>query len=162
MEPLARRRRVATNAAPNAPRNGALARIHVLKKECGLSDDEYRDLIQSLTNGQKRSAGDCDDTERRRIVAHLDTLKRVLAGGAHVATTRARKPLSGPQRKVFAVWKALESAGVVHSGEVRSLRAFVQRQTGLSAIEFCDGKACSTLIESLKAWAKRTGVELRS
>lgn len=146
----------------NAPRNGVLARIHILKKECALTDDEYRDLIQSLTNGQKRSSGDCDDTERRRVAAHLDGLKRALAPSTGGAPRAARRPLSAPQRKVFALWKTLETAGVVRSGEVRSLRAFVQRQTGLSAIEFCDGKACSTLIESLKAWAKRENVLLRA
>jgi hypothetical protein len=142
----------------NAPRSGALARIHILKAECRLTEDEYRDLIQTLTNGRTRSAGDCDHTERERVAAHLATLKRKLGG----TTARpVRVPLSGPQKKVFALWKTLESAGVVHSGEVRSLRAFVQRQTGLSALEFCDTQACSTLIESLKAWAKRSGVALR-
>jgi hypothetical protein len=142
----------------NAPRNGALARIHILKAECRLTEDEYRDLIQTLTNGRTRSAGDCDHTERERIAAHLVTLKKSLrVKSAHLD----RKPLEPMQKKVFALWKTLESAGVVHSGEVRSLRAFVQRQTGLSALEFCDIKACSTLIESLKAWAKRSGVAMK-
>ena len=154
MEPLTRAR-----ARPaNAPRSGALARIHILKAECGLTEDEYRDLIQTLTNGRTRSAGDCDHTERERVAAHLALLKGRLRPG--VGSAR-RKALSGPQKKVFALWKTLESAGVVHSGEVRSLRAFVQRQTGLSALEFCDVQACSTLIESLKAWAKRSGVALK-
>ena len=154
MEPLRKSR-----ARPaNAPRNGALARIHILKAECGLSEDEYRDLIQTLTNGRTRSAGDCDHTERERVAAHLVTLKRAMrVRGARPE----RKVLTPPQKKVFALWKTLESAGVVHSGEVRSLRAFVQRQTGLSALEFCDVQACSTLIESLKAWAKRSGVALK-
>ena len=135
-----------------------MARIHILKAECGLSEDEYRDLIQTLTNRRTRSSGDCDHTERERIAAHLVTLKRSLrVRGARPE----RKALSPPQKKVFALWKRLESAGVVHSGEVRSLRAFVQRQTGLSALEFCDLQACSTLIESLKAWAKRSGVALK-
>lgn len=155
MEPLRKKSRF---AAPNAPRNGALARIHILKGECRLADDEYRDLIQTLTNGQKRSAADCDHTERERIVAHLVTLKRALRP---VGARAERKPLTGPQKKVFAIWKALETAGVIRNGEVRSLRAFVQRQTGLSALEFCDDQVCSTLIESLKAWAKRSGVELQ-
>lgn len=135
-----------------------MARIHILKAECGLSEDEYRDLIQTLTNGRTRSSGDCDHTERERIAAHLVTLKRSL--GVRGARPE-RKALSPPKKKVFALSKTLESAGVVHSGEVRSLRAFVQRQTGLSALEFCDVQACSTLIESLKAWAKRSGVALK-
>lgn len=155
MEPRSKPRR----SAPNAPRNGALARIHILKSECKLSDDEYRDLIGLLTNGRTRSSGDASFEERARIVAHLQVLRRKLAPASARA---ARAPLSGPQKKVFALWKALENAGVVHSSDTKSLRAFVQRQTGLSALEFCNPQACSTLIESLKQWAKRSGVELRS
>ena len=86
------------------------------------------------------------------------TLKRSLRAKS---ARSDRKPLTPPQKKVFALWKTLESAGVVNSHEVKSLRAFVQRQTGLSALEFCDVQACSTLIESLKAWAKRSGVALK-
>ena len=156
MEPARRR----PAARPNAPRNGALARIHILKKECGLSDDEYRDLIQALTNGQKRSAGDCDYTERERIAAHLAGLSRRLRPQAAKAPRAARKPLSGPQSKVFAMWKRMEAAGALRSGEYSSLRTFVQRQTGLSDLAFCDGQACSTLIESIKAWAKRLQIEV--
>lgn len=156
MEPLRKPRR----ASSNAPRNGALARIHILKKECGLTDDEYRDLIQLLTNGQKRSAGDCDHTERERIAAHLANLRGRLRPNAAQPPRAARKALSGPQRKVFALWKRLESGGALQSGEYRSLRAFVHRQTGLSDLAFCDGQACSTLIESLKAWAKRLSIEV--
>lgn len=156
MEP----RRKSRFAAPNAPRNGALARIHILKKDCNLTEDQYRDLIYTLTNGQKRSAADCDDTERKRLVAHLALLARRLAPKAARPSRAARSPLNGPQKKVFALWKVLEAAGVVRSGEVRSLRAFIERQTGLSALEFCDNGACSSLIESLKAWAKRENVKL--
>lgn len=155
MEPLRKR-----PAKPNAPRNGALARIHILKKECGLTDDEYRDLIQLLTNGQKRSAGDCDHTERERIAAHLANLRGRLRPNAAQAPRAARKRLSGQQKKVFAMWKRLEAGGALRSGEYRSLRSFVHRQTGLSDLAFCDGQACSTLIESLKAWAKRLSIEV--
>lgn len=155
MEPLRKPR--ARAGAANAPRNGALARIHILKAECRLTEDEYRDLIQTLTNGRTRSAGDCDHTERERIAAHLVKLKRSL----RVKTARPdRKPLTGPQKKVFALWKALENGGVLRSGEVRSLRAYIKRQVQIDALEFCDSQACSSLIESLKAWAKRSGVKL--
>lgn len=156
MEPLRKPRR----ATSNAPRNGALARIHILKKECGLTDDQYRDLIQTLTNGRTRSAGDCDHTERERIAAHLTKLHGCLRPQATQQPRAARKALSGPQKKVFAVWKRLEAGGALRSGEYRSLRTFVQRQTGLSDLAFCDGQACSTLIESLKAWAKRLQIEV--
>jgi hypothetical protein len=153
MEPLRKPRA----RAPSTPRNDALARIHVLKKECRLTDDEYRDLIQTLTNGRTRSAGDCDFTERERIVAHFVTLK----GALRIKGARpTRQPLSPMQKKVFALWKALETGGVLRSGEVPSLRAYIKRQVQLDAIEFCGDGACRDLIESLKMWAARTGVPL--
>lgn len=155
MEPLSKAR--ARAGAAHAPRNGALARIHILKAECRLTDDQYRDLIQDLTNGRTRSAGDCDHTERERVAAHLVTLKRSL----RVKGARAdRKPLSPLQKKVFALWKALENGGVLRSGEVRSLRAYIKRQAQVDALEFCDDAACRGLIESLKMWAARTNVRL--
>lgn len=96
-----------------------------------------------------------------RARAHRGALgdAETLAGGTRGAPRT--QGVVAAKKKVFALSKTLESAGVVHSGEVRSLRAFVQRQTGLSALEFCDVQACSTLIESLKAWAKRSGVALK-
>jgi hypothetical protein len=154
MEPLRKPR-----ARPaNAPRNGALARIHILKAECKLSEDEYRDLIQTLTNGRTRSAGDCDFTERERVAAHLATLKRAL----RIKGLRPeRKALSGPQKKRCLRYgkRWNRRAWCTRTRSRACARSF--NVTGLSALEFCDVQACSTLIESLKAWAKRSGVALK-
>lgn len=54
---------------PAASRLADLARIHCLKKDLGLSDDEYRDVLFALE--RVRSAADLDWAGRRRVIDHL-------------------------------------------------------------------------------------------
>lgn len=55
------------------PRNKLLARLHCLKKELGLDDDTYRDILQARTGA--RSAADLDDAALARVVAALGEQK---------------------------------------------------------------------------------------
>lgn len=57
----------------SANRNKLLARLHCIKKERNLSDDEYRDILQARTG--KRSAADLDDAALARVVAALGEQK---------------------------------------------------------------------------------------
>ena len=72
---------------------------------------------------------------------------------------RARRALAYA-KKVFALSKALESAGALRSSEWRSLRAYIERQTGVRALEWCDSKHRTNLIESLKGWGLRVGADV--
>ena len=55
--------------AGTADRNADLARIHIAKKQLGLDDDTYRDMLWSI--GRVRSAGDLDFAGRRKVLEHL-------------------------------------------------------------------------------------------
>lgn len=55
------------------PRNKLLARLHCLKKELGLDDDAYRDILEARTG--QRSAADLDDAALARVVAALGEQK---------------------------------------------------------------------------------------
>ena len=103
------------------------------------------------------SAKSLDFTQRAPLIEHLRVLKRSLrvAGGK-----RERVVLSPMQKKVFALSKALESAGALRSSEWRSLRAYIERQTGVRALEWCDSKHRTNLIESLKGWGLRVGADV--
>ena len=46
-----------------------LAVIHIVKKELGLSDDEYRDILQTYAG--VRSAKDLDDKGFRKLMHHF-------------------------------------------------------------------------------------------
>ena len=58
-------------AAKPAPsrRTRQLAQIHCLKRDLGLEDDDYRDVIWAI--GRKRSAGELDDYGRLQLLQQL-------------------------------------------------------------------------------------------
>jgi phage gp16-like protein len=62
-----------------------LARIHVLKKDLALDDEQYRTVLWVV--GRVESSADLDDHGRKQVIAHLQ---------AHV--DQARKPRSYPGR----------------------------------------------------------------
>lgn len=152
MEPLRKR-----PVAKQAVRGNDLARIHILKKDARLTDDEYRDLLQALTG--KRSAADLSFEERARVCTHLTTLAHKLNPNA-MSVKRSRARLAGPQAKVFAMWKALEKNGTLWARNEKSLRAFVRRMTDVDDLAFCTNDDCTKLINSLFAWGQRTGADV--
>lgn len=50
-------------------RTRELAQIHIAKKELGLEEDTYRDMLWTI--GRVRSSGDLDHAGRRRVLEHL-------------------------------------------------------------------------------------------
>lgn len=50
-------------------RNRELAQIHIAKKDLGLDDETYRDML--FTIARVRSSGELDHAGRRRIIEHL-------------------------------------------------------------------------------------------
>jgi len=51
-------------------RKGVLAQIHIAKKELGLDDDTYRQMIATTTGG-KRSCSDCSVSELHQVLQGL-------------------------------------------------------------------------------------------
>ena len=68
-------------------RRRALAKIHIAKKELGLSDDIYHDLVRSTVPG-KESAADLTDGELRMVLDRL--------GETRLASAVAKGSASGP------------------------------------------------------------------
>ena len=54
----------------NDNRKGVLAQIHIAKKELGLDDDTYRQMIATTTGG-KRSCSDCSVAELHQVIQGL-------------------------------------------------------------------------------------------
>lgn len=55
--------------SPEARRNAELAKIHIAKKELGLDDDTYRQMLLAVTG--KDSAGKLSARQRLAVLAHL-------------------------------------------------------------------------------------------
>ena len=139
------------------------AAIHVLKSKLRLTDDDYRALLRSLT--QKTSTKDMSDRERQQVRDHMQALAERMGVAKPMqrrATTFAqRKAAASPrERKVWAIWLDMARRGLVHNKSAQALDAFVCRQTGVSALRWCNAAQLDAVIEALKLWQKR-GVEVR-
>lgn len=125
-----------------------LAAIHVAKKQLGMEDDTYRAMLWSI--GRVRSAGDLDFAGRRAVLDHLK------ACGFRNTRPQARDPQS---RKVRALWLDLKGLGALRDASEGALASYVERVTGVKALQWLSGAQASHVIEQLKAWKKRISRE---
>jgi len=148
-----------------------LAKIHIAKKELGFSDDVYRDILQGRY--KKDSAAKLSRFEAEDLIGHFKGLgfkvKRTPGGKAGTAPGRAGdsprftssptydKPMA---RKVVAMWINLALAGVVKYSSDAALQAYVKRMTGVDNLAWCEDGQLWKVVEALKKWAKREGVNL--
>lgn len=129
----------------------ALAKLHIAKKQLGLDDDTWRDLLERETG--KRSSRDMSEGERGRV---LDVLKRQ---GFNATSKGSRKGLDGPYAgKLQALWIAGWNLGLVQNRNDAALLGFVKRQTGIDHTRFLrHHDDAAKAIEALKAWLARDG-----
>lgn len=105
-----------------ADRNADLARIHIAKKQLGLDDDTYRDMLWSI--GRVRSAGDLDFAGRRRVLEHLRSC-------GFKTVVKAPRPASG--------WEWVNNAAEEKKPMLRKI-AVLLRDAGRGK-EYVDGMA---------------------
>lgn len=129
-------------------RNRLLAQVHLAKKFLALEDESYRSLLTRVT-GQS-SAGDLTEAQLREVVSEFKRLGWQEARQYPVA----RAP---EVRKIFAIWNSLR--GVLNCrGSRAGLRAFVERQVGVSDPNFLNGAQARQVVEALKSIQKRHGI----
>lgn len=120
--------------------------VHAACRSNGLDDDE-RKAIQSELFG-KPSLSDMTMAEIARLLDHLNRNRKAPAGHrAHIG-------------KVRALWWSLYWLGEVHETDDRAIGVFVKRQTGVSALRWLDHRSAPSVIEALKSWLGRVGVNL--
>lgn len=129
-----------------------LAQIHLGKKQLGLDDDTYRDLLQAA--GGKRSAADMDLAQRGAVIAHM------ISRGARLGfSARSGRNMSPLERKIRALWWQAHQAGVIRETSDRALRAWVKRQTGSADVAWLDKGAAAKCVEALKGMVARGRIE---
>ncbi|HOW85466.1 MAG TPA: DUF1018 domain-containing protein [Candidatus Aminicenantes bacterium] len=124
-------------SVPPAPRwisPKKLALIHVVKKELGLEDKEYRRILWLVAG--VRSARDLDEAGFRRLMRHF------------VRSDYFRANDAGMTLKQKLYVKSLASDLGWDAGHLRNFIRKYYRREGLEAL---DRKLASRLIESLKA-----------
>jgi phage gp16-like protein len=131
-------------------RTKELAAIHVAAKALALHDDSYRALIARFTAGRTESAGAMTAAERSRLLDHLRSI------GFKPKQGRRRDPR--PQAaKARALWLSLWQLGALRDPSEAALGSFVERHTGVAALQFADGEKLNRVIEHLKEWCGRIG-----
>lgn len=130
---------------PLLNRRTLLAKVHLLAKQAGVADDDYRDLLERETG--RRSAAALSEPQ----LAHVCELL-AKSGGAKMV--KAEGPYAG---KLRALWISGYHLGVARSRSDASLIAFVTRQCRVDHTRFLvDAGAANKAIEGLKAWLART------
>ncbi|MBI2397692.1 MAG: regulatory protein GemA [Xanthomonadales bacterium] len=151
-----------------AQRKADLAQIHMaaaaLKLIDGPDDSAYRAMLQTVVRVD--SAGELDHAGRAAVLRHLR------ACGWQPVQKRARTAQADAGTQLALVkllWSKLADAGQVRDASDKALRAFVRRQSekwnpdgvGYDAPELLPPLAAQRVIEQLKRWCRRTGVEFR-
>lgn len=133
-------------------RKRELAQIHVAKSQLGMDDETYRDMLWTVA--RVRSAADLDWAGRKKVLDHLKAKGFKIKPGKKIKTTR---PLaSDDQSKMIrALWLELHDYGYVENPSEAALAAFVNRMTGVDALQWLKSTQASKVIEELKRWRGR-------
>lgn len=143
-------------AAPYDPaqqaRRSMIAKVHICKKELGLSEEDYRDMLEE--HGGARSASDCTN---EGLIRFLDWAKS-RGFAAKPRNPASRRSADHPTAlKARAMWISLHHLGVIDNASEAALEAFARRQLKCDAMQWADQGQMFKLIEALKAMAERAG-----
>lgn len=132
-----------------------LAKIHIAKKELGLSDDEYQDIIRQISGS--KSAGDLTDSQLHDLLDRFHAL-----GWRPRFRRRQTRPLPSMVWKARALWLELHAMGVVKNPDWTALARFCKRMTGAQDLRQLDVRQGTIVIEALKSWLQREKVRKNS
>jgi len=119
--------------------------IRAACKRQGIDDDMRKDIQVKLIG--KASMSDMTIGELGRLLDHFNKgWKGPMGHRAHIG-------------KIKALWWSLYWLGAIDDPGDRAISAFVERQTGTSALKFLDHRKAASVIEALKSWLGREGVE---
>ena len=140
-------------------RKSLLAKVHIAKKELGLTDLVYRQYLWRWF--AVRSAGDLTDAQLERLV---DIYK--LNGWKPKPGREARELKRSQDRASYAqlgmirgLWRELGRAGKLHNPTDDGLSRFIKKTTHVDRLEWLTIHQAGGVIEALKAWAERAGTD---
>jgi phage gp16-like protein len=151
-------------------RKAALAQIHIGKKQLGLDDDTYRDMLANLTG--LRSCSDMTLAQLYQVIKQLESAGFRRSGAA----PRTRKAYYSPRSQgqvidvMRAIWIEMHRAGIVRDGSEAALTAYAKRQSarlnggaGVEKLEWLqrDEPLAARVLEALKKWRTRAMKELQ-
>ncbi|WP_321276943.1 regulatory protein GemA [Thiomicrorhabdus indica] len=137
-------------------RQANLAKIHIAKKDLGMSDDAYRAMLQDVAGVD--SASKLDFHGQMKVLHRLEQL------GFKPKQGKKYGPKAGKFKtqsdKIRALWISLHKEGIVQDSSEAALGKFIEHHTGKQRPQFLKTSEASKVIEMLKKWGERKGVEL--
>lgn len=150
--------------AQNDNRKKALAQIHIAKKQLGLDEGVYREMLVNLTG--KPSCSMMAIGELYQVIKHLES-----AGFKKYRSQKYYSPKSKGQLidVMRAIWIEMYKAGIVRDGSEVALTHWAKRASskrnggiGVESLDWLerDQRLASQVLEDLKQWQKRALKEL--
>lgn len=152
-----------TAARPKPMRTRQLAAIHAARRELGLDEDAYRDLLERLTGA--RSAAKLGPASLDAVLEHFKGLgwrggrgkRRPNIAGDQARLAAHRAAGAGPQEAlILSLWDELAESGALRSGAA-GLPTFMARVAGRAVDHprFLAPAESQKVIEGLRAWLAR-------
>ena len=108
------------------------------RRKLGMTDEEYRGLLSSVTGGRTTSSKELSGEE-------LAALRK-----AGFRTT------ADPQiRKIKSLWYEMHDLGIVRNRSDQAIETYIRRITRAQKIEWCSVEQLQLVIETLKNWVDR-------
>lgn len=128
------------------PNRSDLARIHIAKQELGLDDSTYRGFLR----------------DRYQLDSAADLTPRQAADLIALFRKKGWRPASSAQQGLIHVlWRKLQAAGAVRHGDDDALNAYIAHYSGRDDPQRLTVHEASRVIEMLKKWLEREGIEDR-
>jgi phage gp16-like protein len=130
------------------PRDPALAKIHIARKELRLSDEDYRAILHRVAGVE--SSSKLSPPAVLQVLAEFERL-----GWRPSFSGQRRRSDKPGVRLVFGLWRELAERKLVENPSRRALLAFVERQTGIADPEWLTQAQINKVVEGLKAMLAR-------
>ncbi len=152
--------KVSTKPAISGTRRALYGKTEIAKKELGLDNDTFRDLLGQRYG--KRSRTEMSEAELVDLVEHFKGQGFTPQKANKKAKTGRALAQGGEQRKMRALWLSLWHLGAIPDPSEEALAGFARRvtggkETGIAALQWLHGEAASKVIEALKERAVRDG-----
>lgn len=129
--------------------------IHIGKSQLRLDDDFYRDILESTTGKTSSKLLNVQQLE-----AVLDRLKQLGFEVENKSKSGVKNLANDEQSKLIRhLWLRLYEAGAVKNGSELALAKFVENRLGVSALQFLSSEHASMIINHLRQWCKRIGLD---
>lgn len=162
MKPRPTRRKAARQQEfPGDLRNGLLAKIHIAKKQLGLDDDFYKEILTQITG--KDSCKDMDGAELNRVLNYFRSKGFKERGSESLSPSSRNKSAKTLKDKAVALWIDLYKSGVVENRSHEALGNFVKRFLGdkltvfpgVDPLDAATDAQLSDAVEALKKMQER-------